>query len=508
MATNFDSGQVSANTAATATQYNNLRKDVLQNAGDYASSTGSANAYLLSIDSQIAAYDEGQVFKFKANFTNTSAATLNVNSIGAKTIKKNNGSDDLAAGDIANGQIVNVIYDGTNLQLQSKPNIGDDVDVDLVAGETMDGTSSIVPVYLKASDGKLWKADSTSLVEAFYNYIGVIINSVTADIACALKRWGVVSCSTTLSQTVGSREITYSSAADSEISLTNASYWVSMGFYPALHQSNITSFKIYGKKHGTGGGVVTANLYAMASDGKATGASLGSATSDSSTWAAGGAEVTFTFGSPISLTQNATYGYVIKFTPASGTGVNFVGFFQQTGVNYIHDWKNRPSTPNWENTGSDTATSQFYFKYSYTGITYNPFDFVYINTTAGTLTPIMPTYAKIVGRIISASKIFLDENPSYKFLTSAISVSQNANKALKYVMPFGTNAVEAYISGTNSTKISAYTTFLTREKASTQTWKEESNANDLDLSISIDWTNGIITLPTSAVPSFSLTFYK
>ena len=116
MATNFTSTTVASGDPALASDYNEIRKDVLQNAGDYATSGGSANAYTLAIDAQISAYAAGQVFKFKANFPNTAAATLNVNGIGAKTIKKNV-SVDLAAGDIQTDQIVTVIYDGTNLQL-------------------------------------------------------------------------------------------------------------------------------------------------------------------------------------------------------------------------------------------------------------------------------------------------------------------------------------------------------------------------------------------------------
>ncbi len=56
---------------------------------------------------------------FDANFENTSAATLNVDSLGAKTIKKNHDTD-LASGDIEIGQKVLVSYDGTNFQMISQ----------------------------------------------------------------------------------------------------------------------------------------------------------------------------------------------------------------------------------------------------------------------------------------------------------------------------------------------------------------------------------------------------
>lgn len=116
MAGNFTSATVSNGQDADASQYNSLRLDVLANAGDYATSTGAANAYVLAVDAQISALAVGDIFKFKANFSNTGAATINVNAIGAKAIKKNV-SVALEPGDILSGQLAAIIYDGTNFQL-------------------------------------------------------------------------------------------------------------------------------------------------------------------------------------------------------------------------------------------------------------------------------------------------------------------------------------------------------------------------------------------------------
>ena len=69
-------------------------------------------------------YVNGAQFYFQGVNANTTASTLNVNGLGAKTIKKNGGTggsvgSDLASGDIAAGQWVYVVYDGTNFQMQS-----------------------------------------------------------------------------------------------------------------------------------------------------------------------------------------------------------------------------------------------------------------------------------------------------------------------------------------------------------------------------------------------------
>lgn len=119
-----NSATVAAGDTVLAAQYNNLRKDVINNAGDYATSGGSSDAYTLAVDAQVVtAYVTGQVFKFKANFSCYASPTLNVNSLGAKSImKKVAGSTGLMnamEGDIVNGQIVEVIYDGTYMQLVS-----------------------------------------------------------------------------------------------------------------------------------------------------------------------------------------------------------------------------------------------------------------------------------------------------------------------------------------------------------------------------------------------------
>jgi len=84
--------------------------------GRYAS-TGSSNNYVLSPDVNLGAYVTGERYSFRASFTNTGAATLNISTLGAKTIKKYDGAGkvDLTSGDIQSGQPVTVEYDGTDM---------------------------------------------------------------------------------------------------------------------------------------------------------------------------------------------------------------------------------------------------------------------------------------------------------------------------------------------------------------------------------------------------------
>jgi len=81
---------------------------------------GSSNAYTATNDSPGAwsAYAEGQIIGLEANHTNTGAATINVDGLGAKTIKKS-ASTDVDAGDIVSGAFYLLRYNGTHFQLVS-----------------------------------------------------------------------------------------------------------------------------------------------------------------------------------------------------------------------------------------------------------------------------------------------------------------------------------------------------------------------------------------------------
>ena len=85
----------------------------------YAADGEASDTYAVTLSTVPTAYTTGMLVVFKANTVNTAAATLNVNELGAKTIKKNV-TEDLANGDIQANGINAVIYDGTNFQLISR----------------------------------------------------------------------------------------------------------------------------------------------------------------------------------------------------------------------------------------------------------------------------------------------------------------------------------------------------------------------------------------------------
>ncbi len=84
----------------------------------YATATGSGNNFNVNITPALSAYQSGMVFNFVSNQTVTGASTLNVNNLGPSAIKKSVNMD-LTGCEIENGQVVTVVYDGTNFQMTS-----------------------------------------------------------------------------------------------------------------------------------------------------------------------------------------------------------------------------------------------------------------------------------------------------------------------------------------------------------------------------------------------------
>ena len=112
----FNAAGIAATAFTTGT-----KSDVLQ-AAEFAADAGANDTYAITLVPAITAYVTGAKYRFKANTANTGAATLNINALGAKTIKKVAGgiTTDLDTNDIRAGQWVEVTYDGTNMQMLSE----------------------------------------------------------------------------------------------------------------------------------------------------------------------------------------------------------------------------------------------------------------------------------------------------------------------------------------------------------------------------------------------------
>lgn len=106
---------------------------------------GTADALTLTVSPVPAAYATYQRFVFKAASDNTTSATINVNSLGVKTIKKRttSGVADLTGGEIQQDGIYAIVYDGTYFQLEDFAQGEISTDYELLATATASASATL-----------------------------------------------------------------------------------------------------------------------------------------------------------------------------------------------------------------------------------------------------------------------------------------------------------------------------------------------------------------------------
>jgi len=116
--------------------------------------TGSSSAYVLTTGLSLAAYVAKQRFLVQWNHTNASTSpTLNVDGLGAKSIKKRDGSTSPSASDLVSGRWNEVVYDGSNLVvLNLLPSDYQPLDADLTAIAALGYTSGSYVITKTAAD--------------------------------------------------------------------------------------------------------------------------------------------------------------------------------------------------------------------------------------------------------------------------------------------------------------------------------------------------------------------
>lgn len=108
----------------------------------YATASGT-NTYTVSVPG-ISSLTEGLSIKVKFTNANTGAATLNVNSLGTKSIVKSNGNA-LINGNIKAGQICHLVYTGSNFQLLGEGGEYGTAQVgDVLSGKTIGTESGLI----------------------------------------------------------------------------------------------------------------------------------------------------------------------------------------------------------------------------------------------------------------------------------------------------------------------------------------------------------------------------
>lgn len=108
---------INSELAAIVTAFNKIPEELLlkRDMATYATDSGAADAYIVTLPSSPVAHTLGMSVRFKTANSNTGASTINVNALGAKAIKRFDGSA-LSAGDILAGGIVTLDYDGADFR--------------------------------------------------------------------------------------------------------------------------------------------------------------------------------------------------------------------------------------------------------------------------------------------------------------------------------------------------------------------------------------------------------
>ena len=97
--------------------------DIKRGLVNYAVDSGAANAYVVALTHAPSAYADGLQVVFKASASNTGACTINVNSLGVKTITRQDGTTPIA-GDIGASKITEIRYNSTSGNFEIQGSIG------------------------------------------------------------------------------------------------------------------------------------------------------------------------------------------------------------------------------------------------------------------------------------------------------------------------------------------------------------------------------------------------
>ncbi|WMJ78514.1 MULTISPECIES: phage tail protein [unclassified Sedimentibacter] len=155
----------------------------------YAVASGT-NTYTATIVG-ITALTEGFSIKIKFTKANTGASTLNINSIGAKSILKGNGNA-LSSGNIKAGQICNLVYNGLNFQLLGEGGeYGTATVSEVLSGKTIGTDDGLVngtmPNRGAVNQNLTAEAQEYTIPQGYHNGLGKIKAVITGLVASVIK---------------------------------------------------------------------------------------------------------------------------------------------------------------------------------------------------------------------------------------------------------------------------------------------------------------------------------
>jgi hypothetical protein len=186
-------GDVNARFQQVGTAFDTLPDAITlqQDRMTYGAAGGTADALTFAMASTLASYVEGLQLRAKIASDNTGPATINVDGLGVKAIKRIDGTA-LAAGDLPAGAIIEFVYDGTNFRMMRPIEVASGVTAAslLAALITVDGTGSGLDADTLRSTvpsafglARLADADAAAMRTALGLVIGTNVQAYDAELA-------------------------------------------------------------------------------------------------------------------------------------------------------------------------------------------------------------------------------------------------------------------------------------------------------------------------------------
>jgi hypothetical protein len=215
------SSDVNAVKAATAIAFGLLPSETKLQRGtvNFAVDTGTVNTYVVALDASITSYTDGLQVVFRPLNDNTGSATINLNSLGAKSIRLTD-SEAIQAGDISAGAVIDVRYSTSTGFFHLTPNsaiYAHDAGVSATAA-----AASAVASAGSASDALTYKnaaSSSASAASASQTAAGA---SATAAGSSAVASAGSASDALTYRNAAASSASSAASSATDSLNSANA----------------------------------------------------------------------------------------------------------------------------------------------------------------------------------------------------------------------------------------------------------------------------------------------
>jgi hypothetical protein len=145
----------------------------------FQTATGT-NTYAIT-DTKVSAYTAGLRVTVKFTNANTGASTLNINSLGAKSIVKAGGTA-LSSGNLKANGVYTLVYDGTNFQLQGEGGGGGTaVASDLLSGKTAVSDAGELTGTMPNKGAKTFTPSSSVQTDTAGYYSSVTCNAIPSN---------------------------------------------------------------------------------------------------------------------------------------------------------------------------------------------------------------------------------------------------------------------------------------------------------------------------------------